>query len=133
MTASPAAPGMPSEEEIAGVICDWQMKPGFDDWNAKVAALVAELAALIRPAFEAKEREIERLTIRALRAIDERELALASATAAEANLAQVAEALEHAEAYLMSIGEGDGTDGARIRKAIAAIRARTAAARGEKT
>jgi hypothetical protein len=59
MTASPpAAPGMPTEEEIVRVVRDWQMRPGFDGWDAKVAALAADVLSLIRPAFEAKDAEI---------------------------------------------------------------------------
>lgn len=62
MTASPA-PGMPSEEEaLSAYNAVWQGAPGIDAHNVEIVRreAMAAVFALIRPAFEAKEREIER-------------------------------------------------------------------------
>ena len=45
----------------------------------------------------------------------------AALTAAEARIKMAADALRHADAYLISVGHGDGTDGARIRKALSTL------------
>jgi hypothetical protein len=95
MTASPpAAPGMPSDEDIVRIIRDWQMRPGFDGWDAKVAALAADVLSLIRPAFVAKAAEIERLAA-SWRKLDATANEWADrAHTAEAKLAKAVEALE---------------------------------------
>jgi hypothetical protein len=98
--ASPAAPGIPSEEEIDRVVTglyrrfkDWS-KHGFTADDVTWCEVRADVVALIRPAFEAKEREIadERARVDRWqeRWQDERDARLS----AEAKLAQAVEALE---------------------------------------
>lgn len=83
-------------------------------WNAKLDA--AEARAL------SAEGERDAALLASRHETDLCRQALEDRAAARAALASAREALEHAERYLMSIGQGDGTDGARIRRAIEAIR-----------
>lgn len=123
MTASPA-PGMPSEEEIARLIC------GIDPpaiWLDEARAILA----LIRPAFEAKERELA-ATHDAYQqaAVD----AVALYRDADAKLAQAVVALRVViyETTHLSPRRDDGSHDCRI-SAEALRSARAAAVMGEKT
>jgi hypothetical protein len=165
-TASPpdAGAGMPTEESIARALVDFQFEGAGPESVEAHLPMARAILALIRPAFEAKEREIAEWQREAVRAqsklrwniddegrlvrlcdgehdkgepcefttyVPEQDLC-----AAEAKLAQAVEALESADRYLMSVGHGDGTDGARIRRSISELRARSASEhltdRGEK-
>lgn len=121
MTASPA-PGMPSEETIARAMC---VVDGHDPdapygiggrtnaWRYEDAARA--VAALIRPAFEAKEREIEAMDAFAKR---EQEACIhwrgeaakfnEARLSAEAKLAQAVEAMEPFDDVLGEDDEGYG-------------------------
>lgn len=128
-SAPGARVGLPSEETIARLVRDWEMTPGFDGWDAKVTALVASFSALIRPAFEAKERIEADARIFKINATSKLRSLEARALSAEAKLAQAVEdereacavIAETAPDYLM-----DSTFDGVAR----AIRARSAA-RGE--
>ncbi|KUL94362.1 hypothetical protein DK26_15255 [Bosea sp. WAO] len=98
----PASAAIPSEEDVARIVCrrvhealfpdagDWrpgELERKVDIYWPHYANEARAVLALFAPILAEKEREIERLTCRALQAIDEREAALARALAAEAALA----------------------------------------------
>ena len=61
MTASPpAAPGMPGEEEIRRIVDDALNSAIPEPWEVSAHA-TQRILSLIRPAFEAKDAEIERI------------------------------------------------------------------------
>lgn len=134
MTASPpAAPGMPSElrevvkaslPSIAIAIEEWLFNGAADDQAA------SDIADLIRPGFEAKDAEIERL--KALPVIADYIEVQDARRAAEAKLAQAVEALAAVQPYLGAIvcyaSTLDEHDGNRVARLVTSA---SAAARGE--
>jgi ABC-type nitrate/sulfonate/bicarbonate transport system substrate-binding protein len=113
--ASPA-PGMPNEEEVRAIV--WRGRLNSDTGQRTTS----ELFALIRPAFEASERDAMRRETRALAQAqdwrNEAEKAERRALSAEAKLAQAVEALrkqmslgshrsgEKALARILALAEG---------------------------
>lgn len=86
-TVQPASAAVPGEEEVERIIRAWQMTPGFDGWDAKVAALVASLSALFAPILAEKERRIREMAMQALADDQQLTASLDRALAAEAALA----------------------------------------------
>lgn len=141
MTASPpAAPGMPSEEDLLRALnAGWRDGDEFDS-----SASIAAILSLTRPAFERVERERDEFYRDGLRAEDKWIEFEARALSAEAKLAQAVEALEpfadERNGVMQDLLWGDEPDTAiatittrlgNIRAARAVVRSASAAARGE--
>lgn len=125
----PAAPGMPGEEEITGLLCGFV--PTLDSSQEAARAILS----LIRPAFEVKEREaLRRQTTALAQAQDwrnEAEKAERRALSAEAKLAQAVEALATLETHFQGlIGMAEQS---KLYARRQCARAAASAVRGEKT
>lgn len=139
MTASPDPHvGLPSEEEIARAIyekhCEeYRAEPWWDDEPDEIKRLhrsqARAILSLIRPAFEAKERECQMVCDSYA---EENQRLHDRALSAEAKLAQAVEALTAIETYVdaivcyaSTISEHDGNRVASL------VRSASAAATGE--
>lgn len=143
--------GLPSEEAIARAMrpavwarCD---AAGVTSESTGSGVTLGDLAAratslldantllsLIRPAFEAKDAEIERLKDENASLVDERAEAITVALSAEARLAQAVKALDTAAEDIEHWGSYASSylqDKHGLKDDIAACRTASAAARGE--
>lgn len=134
MTASPtdAGAGMPSEEEIAEYLKlrDEMVTDPDERTDEERADSARAILSLIRPAFEAKEREIERERRFYVAADDRLKIVIAANDQLHAKLAQAVEDEREACAVISETAPDllqDSTFGGVAR----AIRARSASARGE--
>lgn len=124
-----AAPGMPSEETIREIVDDALNSAIAEPWEVSAHA-TQRILSLIRPAFEAKDAEIERL--KALPVIADYIEVQDARRAAEAKLAQAVEALAAVQPYLGAIvcyaSTLDEHDGNRVARLVTSA---SAAASGE--
>jgi hypothetical protein len=153
MTASPpAAPGMPTEEEIARAI--YHAKPRNKPWDLLTHEFKNQyrkharaILSLIRPAFEAKDAEIATFDAREEECLESMKVALENEEdahrkleAAEAKLAKAVEALEPFARADRALADEPGPfrfetrNGYRLieREDFRRARSASAAARGEK-
>ncbi|MFC5423259.1 hypothetical protein ACFPOB_27315 [Bosea eneae] len=130
----PGDVGLPSEEEIAKLIS------GAPFPSTKSLTKARAILSLIRPAFEAKEREIEAASEEAAENASRETLwrdqlarEEARALSAEAKLAQAVEELSGLRQAIVDaavICDDDEKAGDRLDRLARAIRARSASARG---